>query len=215
MSYILDALRKSERQRRLGNIPSLAREARTPPSAHAKYKWLAAGVVLSATLVSAGWLMMQRDPAPAGGPPAERTGAFAALGVEPPAQDPSAANIAIRPPPAGPAAKPVAGAGVALKQPVPALPRAPIAAEQPPAPTAPQAPAEPIAYARLDPEFRAQLPPLSVNAVSFSDDTTRRFVMINEGIYREGQNVAGVTVAHILREGVVLSYRGREFLLTP
>jgi general secretion pathway protein B len=58
------------------------------------------------------------------------------------------------------------------------------------------------------------LPPLSVDLHVFVDDPAKRAVFINGRRYAQGATIAeGPTVEQITREGVVLSYRGRRFLL--
>ncbi len=209
MSYILDALRKSERQRRLDNIPTLENPDRPAPR---DFTGLGKGalVVLAAVAVavlavSAWWYTRPApgDPRPGAAAPEPTATAFAGLGVE---QTEARGTPAVR------ASLPAEESAA----PVDAPAETAIAASAPPdAPVEPIPARAPTPYERLDADTRAQLPPLTVNAVSFSGDGLRRFVMINEGIYREGQQVSGVTVVHIRRHGVVLSHNGREFLMTP
>ncbi len=224
MSYILDALRKSERQRRLGNIPSLDSEPLATSRSVGRNAWLASGIAVAAASAVVIWWLWQPAPPPAQVATGEgRDGnAFAALGAKvsgaTDAPGSTAAQRALQP--ASPRGASTSAPATRDPAPVAAAPAPSVVDDAAPpnlqsAPPAPQAAPAPTPYARLEPEVRAQLPALTVNAVSFSEDPARRFVMINEGIYREGQDVAGVTIARIQRAGVVLRYGGREFLLAP
>jgi general secretion pathway protein B len=58
------------------------------------------------------------------------------------------------------------------------------------------------------------LPPLAVDLHIFADDPAKRAVFINGRRYTQGATIAeGPKVEQITREGAVLSYRGRRFLL--
>ncbi|MDH3690282.1 MAG: general secretion pathway protein GspB, partial [Gammaproteobacteria bacterium] len=60
------------------------------------------------------------------------------------------------------------------------------------------------------------LPPLSVNVVSYSEVPSRRFVMINETLYKEGQEIStGLMVDEITPNGPILRYQGNRFLMRP
>lgn len=59
-----------------------------------------------------------------------------------------------------------------------------------------------------------QLPDLHVDIHVYSDDPAERFVFINMAKHREGSTLAeGPAVRSITADGVVLEYRGRRFLL--
>jgi len=63
-------------------------------------------------------------------------------------------------------------------------------------------------------EAQTGLPPLSVDLHIFADDPAKRAVFINGRRYTQGATIAeGPTVEQITREGAVLGYRGRRFLL--
>ena len=63
-------------------------------------------------------------------------------------------------------------------------------------------------------EAQTGLPPLAVDLHIFTDDPAKRAVFINGRRYTQGATIAeGPTVEQITREGAVLSYRGRRFLL--
>ncbi len=59
-------------------------------------------------------------------------------------------------------------------------------------------------------------PRVSLDALSYSDDPSRRFVMINQKIYHEGQwTEDGLRVQAVTRTGAVLAFQGQEFVVTP
>lgn len=73
MSYILDALKKSERQRRMGEVPQIYSPVESPPPDPARRNWWipVAVFAISANIAVAGWLWWQYgrgQPAPAAGP---------------------------------------------------------------------------------------------------------------------------------------------------
>jgi hypothetical protein len=60
------------------------------------------------------------------------------------------------------------------------------------------------------------LPPLELQLISYSEDAAERFVFINGFQYRQGQRVQnGPLVVSIYPEGVVLRHQEREFVLVP
>ena len=60
------------------------------------------------------------------------------------------------------------------------------------------------------------LPPLDLQLLAYSEDSAERFVFINGFQYRQGQTVQnGPQIVTIYSEGVVLRQQGREFVLLP
>jgi hypothetical protein len=60
------------------------------------------------------------------------------------------------------------------------------------------------------------VPNLVLELNVFHADPSQRFVFINGGRYEEGQRLTdGPRVVEIRREGAVLSFEGRNFLLLP
>jgi len=65
----------------------------------------------------------------------------------------------------------------------------------------------------MPPDYRADFPALTVEVHVF--EPNRRFVMINGRRYREGERLAeGPQVVEIVRDGIVLEYRGERVLYT-
>lgn len=68
----------------------------------------------------------------------------------------------------------------------------------------------------LPSSMRQQLPQMALNVVSYSRNDEKRFVMIDQKIYREGESVpGGMTIEEITEDGPVMTWRGRRFLMRP
>lgn len=227
MSFILDALRKSEheRQRRAG--PAVADLAVVPPRPATPLVWSVVGALLLVNLAAVAWFLL-RDRAPA-------TDAVAVPAVVAPADS----GIASRPiesvAPAGgpaPAVRPLVAEALpaapppapdAMPPPAPdplLLPPAPRAAAQQPVITSnlPAAPGTTTVVPRLDalsPQATAGLPVLNLDLHIFASDPAQRAVFINGRRYREGDSLPeGVDVVAITTDGAVLRHRGQRFLLS-
>lgn len=205
MSFILDALRKSELERQRQSGPSIAelpvaRDDRRLPRA-----LLAIGLLL---VVNVGVLLffLLRDTS--GALPAAETTPVTAVSVPAPADTAPAVD------------SPVVDAQVIEPE---AMPEATL---PPPAPDPTLLPDASVTYspgpaddmpppiADLPAQVTAGLPELSVDLHIYSDDPAKRVVFINGRRYQRGAVlVEGPTVEEINREGAVLSYHGRRFLL--
>src|SRR5207342_994142 len=67
--------------------------------------------------------------------------------------------------------------------------------------------------ATLDSATRAALPPLQLSMHVWNEDASRRFAIIDGQRLGEGGKLAGVVVAAIRHDGVVLDINGQQFLL--
>jgi len=218
VSFILDALRKSEIERQRQSGPSIAelpvaREDRRLPVA-----LLAIGLLLA---VNVGVLLffLMRD---AGTPSAERTPAAVAAVPAVTATAPAAA------PPA------VTTATATVADPGGSLARAPVQGISDPATLPPDAPdptllpdtpvatgAGGVAYSEGPPPSAASLtaltaglPELTIDLHIFTDDPAKRAVFINGRRYTQGDAIVeGPRIEEITRDGAVLNYRGQRFLL--
>ncbi len=233
MSYILEALKRSERERGRGAVSPLTTDLRVPdaagPAGRARRPWaLGALAALAGVLVLAGawWLTSGRralEPARVAGP----------VTRNPPAPVPA---------PAGPAHAPAAPAVALAQQPAP-VPRAPAASTSAPEPATPVAPSPAPAPAlsapataaapppparpgaaptrapipRLDDlsaAFRAQLPKFDIEVYVYSPQPALRWVLIDMHKYREGQALpGGGTLDRITADGLVVDFAGRRFLV--
>ncbi len=217
MSYLLDALRKSERERALGNVPNLGTvSATTARRGHHWASWIVVPGMLVILAAVAVWFVLRPELPSAASPAASLSAA------------PTPSPVAV---PSVPRAAPPITAAVATPEPEPdAQQDAPPETSVSPATSGPLAAtatrAEPAAttasaprvleYAELAPQMRAGMPEMRLNVVAFSDEPSRRFVMIDFARYLEGQTVAGAaTVQEITPDGAILSYRGQRFFLRP
>ena len=224
MSFILDALKKSESDRQRQSGPALY-EVKVAPPRGGLPPWAVAVVILLAINLMIGlWMLLRHPPAR----PAGETAAAAA---------PVAAPL-----PAPPATSPITAPAVA-----PAAP-APIVAAQA-APVGAGAPGTDIGHAdSLTPEDFApasepagsalgghvrrgtgtgvplyqdaaatpgtQIPQLRLDLHAYAARPQDRFVMINMHKVREGDTLPeGVRVDSITPDGAILSYKGSSFLL--
>lgn len=232
MSLILEALRKSEAERRRGLPPDLLHEL-PPPRPRARrvpaWAWPAAAVLAACVLAWGLWpravtrpppvetqpsVPMATDPAPASSlpadtPPPSRSVPAPAL-PRATAPTPPLADT-IRPTPVAPApVDPNADAGM----PIPASP--PTAPPDPaPATTASTAPAGTPAgrvrlLSELDPATRKALPPLRLSMHMWNADPARRFAIIDGMRVVEGDRIGEASVARIESDGVLLEWQGSQ-----
>ncbi len=209
MSLILEALRKSEAERRRGSTPDVAMELPPAlmPRARATPAWLLPAVVIGALALLVAWWWSQRN----AGTPAS----VAAIATAPPA----AAPIDVPAPPvvvARPTQAPVAtsatptptevavasppAASIAQTEPMPVRPR-PL--PLPPPPTAVDA----GDIADID---ATSLPPAKLSMHMWDESPARRFVILNGQRMVEGDRNGAITVIAIERSGVVVESNGNR-----
>jgi general secretion pathway protein B len=237
MSFILDALKKSESDRQRQSGPSLF-EVKVAPPRRTLPVWAAAiAVLLGINVIVVSWMLLRRpavqQPAAANSPqpsaPSVHDVPAARAAPTPPAVQSAAPGAAVgATPPAAPHAE------TSGQSPAPApLARSGQNAGQPPAGDNPSdnAPAvEPGATSGFGTSGGGQaggdmplyqqivtsdnLPPLHLDMHVFADRPQDRFVLINMHRLGEGDTLAGgVHVDAIRPDGVVLTYRGTQFLL--
>lgn len=197
MSLILDALRKSDRERQR-NAEERLREGPRPARVAAPPAWLMP-VLLAALLCSAGalaWVVFSQER-----PPAAPLAGEAGQNVQN-----SPPRAAVRP--------------LRSELPRPRPQSAPQAAIQESEPAAAMTPADvdveplPPSLAELPPAFRDSVPALAINAHAWSANPAARFVLINLRRYAEGDTLAeGPRLLRIRPEGVVLEFQGEQFFL--
>jgi general secretion pathway protein B len=225
MSLILEALRKSEAERRRGDMPNLHTELpHAPQPRRAKVPAWAWMLFVVATLAIAWWMAIDRTAPPATGSETVRQ-TPTVTDVPPPSVARNTALPPIRrlsPPPA-----PVAGAPV----PSGAAPSGPDVVRAPePVLTPPAAPArstslpivapiargegdETIALSDLSVEERKALPPLKLSMHMWNDDPARRFVILDGNRLGEGDRVGNAVIVAITSDGAVLDWNGRRIRL--
>ena len=225
MSLILEALRRSEAERRRAAPPSLlgdvgpARPART-----SAWPMALGGLLLGGLLAAAAvwWWGVGRGAPVADMPPAIGTAAPA-----PPAYD-----VPIEPVPAAAYAKPPQAQTPISPAPRPAPEAAPPSPAREIQPLVPAPPAvEAMSTATIEPEAIATadtglgprdgdlrwsegagdgLPPLRVSMHVYADDPARRFAIVDGQRRREGETLQpGLMLLEIRRDGLRLGWQGR------
>ena len=231
MSFILDALKKSESDRQRQGGPALF-EVKVAPPRHALPSWaVAIAVLFLANLAVVGWLLWRHAAAPAPGPapaaapaaaPGAAPSAVAALNTPAaaaaPAVTPSVRGAPTAPPaPAAPAASPESTPAAATEPPPNADDLAP-ATEPPPAGSLGRVRRGTDAgvplYQQLTAAPGSQLPQLRLDLHAYAERPEDRWVLINMHKLREGESLEGVRLERVTPDGAVLSYRGTQFLLT-
>ena len=233
MSFILDALRKSEIERQRQSGPSMvefpvAREDRRLPVA-----LIAIGVLLAVNVGVLLFFLLRDQAAPAAAATQVAIAAPASMTSAPPpvasAAVPAPASSATPLPETPGALSPLqseAGGDDDYSESAPPIygtpstlpPDAPDPTLLPDA----AAPAHPgVIYGQAPTAEDAAavaaatgLPELTVDLHIYSEDPAKRSVFINGRRYVQGDHIAeGPAVEQITREGAILSYRGRRFLL--
>jgi general secretion pathway protein B len=219
MSYILEALKKAQAERQLGNAPTIhAPQAVTPPpaAAAASRKPLFVGLGAGALVVVAGALVLWR-PAPAPEPaPAPQTVTQRAPAPAAPAPEP----LVVSAPPA-PAPVPAP-----LPMPAPVRERAPAApvAAAAPAPSRPAPAPAPAPVAKVAPEdnlpFLQQLPDAQQRDIPrvmfggymYSANAADRLLIVDKALRHEGEEVApGLVLEKLLPKAAVMNFRGIRY----
>ena len=214
MSFILDALKKSENERQLNTPPEFATVPADPDSPGApRWLWVLGGLLLINLIVVVA-LLTRDTPATTGG-----------AGVTP-ASRPAVATTTAETPPARPADAfadrlEEARRNLPERADEPSTTIAPAAAEPARRDSRPAAAAGANSLALLPSldELRlngeVDLPEMHVDIHVWSENARERFVFINMDKYRERDTMSsGPVVTEITREGVVLEFRGRRFMLS-
>jgi len=223
MSSILDALKKSERQRSLGR--DLIFRNTSPDAAPRLTGFAIAALVALALLIAAlGALLFNlHEPQlpPLATTPAEVPAPSAVSGAGADTVNTMASSAPV---PAArmetpPALDSQAHAGAQTTP----LPEKPARARAPAVADASRAAADPRPVtgageapwlSSLPQAFRSSLPPLAVNIHVYSPDRSQRILYINNRPVRQGERIEGVVVVEeIVHDGVVLQYRGQRFKL--
>lgn len=230
MSYILDALRRSEQERRPGSALGIARRdpgpAALPPR---QLAWLALPIVGVVALLAGAYLLFLR---PADKPP--ELVARASIDAEPIAAPSVAPTPAPAPKPQNTPAPTLKTSPAPQKPAVPAVrdlveqtritpkpaPRpleyAPTqAAVSSPASAFPARSGDDVRFLRvMPPDFQRALPEMIVNIHVYAAAEAERILYINNRQYQAGDKVRDdVVVEEIVEDGAVLNFRGQRFKL--
>lgn len=211
MSFILDALRKSENERRRHTPPELA-DVRVTPTRQHRSPWVAVVAALlgaNVILLAIFWFGWYRnsDSVPASNGERATSTAVPKTG---PGIGATAENLRVR----------------NLSKEAERSRTVPSSAAQRSGNAAPVAESEPTprrasAYANLPTMNEAivagnlSVPPLHLDIHVYSSSPAERFVFINMGKYREGDRLQeGPAVEEITASGVVMIHQGSRFLLS-
>ncbi|HEX7810271.1 MAG TPA: general secretion pathway protein GspB [Burkholderiales bacterium] len=229
MSFILDALRKSDQQRQRGTPPTLL-AAQEPTTATRRPGFLVYGL-LAVVLVGAGvvigwlrpWQSEQRAPATpeiAAAKPTES----APLQATPPEPAPPPPASVPQPQPAPPVqttpslSRPSESAPAEPQQQKPKPPARVKLEKEIPAPSADIAQADAAAELPVTPmealplPIRQSLPAMTISFHAYSAKPENRMVGINNRILREGDDLApGLQLEQITRDGMIFGYQGHRF----
>jgi general secretion pathway protein B len=216
MSLILEALRKSEAERRRGEMPDLRAELPPPAAPRSRslpmLPWLAALAVAAIAGALLLWQPWSRDAAtaiPAAVqsapiPPVESVRMQPRPTLAPRLDTPRIAEReTVKPAPTAPPAMP---------NPPPretAAPPAPVADVPPPSPSAD---AE-TAVNALPADLRKALPPLQLSMHMWDPDPARRFVILDGERHVEGDSVGPMRIRRIDAQGVLFDWQGRAIRL--
>jgi len=208
MSYILEALKKAQAERQLGNAPTIhapglhAMPPRLPLARKTGALALGAGVLIAAVI---GWFAWsQRAPAPAAIPATAMATVAAPVAAVAPVAVP-APVVASAPAPA-----PVVAAAPA---PRPRKVEPPVVVSEKVAPPAPVAPEDTLRFARdLPNDIQQQLPRVAFGGYMYSDNAADRLVLVDKTLRHEGEEIApGLMLEKLLPKGAVLNFRGTRY----
>ena len=221
MSFILDALRKSEIERQRQSGPSMAefpaaREDRRLPVA-----LIAIGLLLAINVAVVLFFMLRQSPAPAAAATQVAAAPPASVTNPPPASAAPLPAIAPTPQTELQAAQDATGQ---FAEPLPEL-YGESATQPPDAPDPTLLPdarvstpgvtySEPLPDDAPTVEAATGLPTLTVDLHIYANDPAKRAIFINGRRYTQGAHTAeGPIVEEITPDGAVLSYHGRRFQL--
>lgn len=210
MSFILDALRKSEHERERRALPGLV-EAPLARGSRPLLRWVVAGFValLAINLAVLGYVLLRPAPGAAGDVTATPPAATSVPAVVPPALAPRQPAPDVRPLSAEANAPEDAGEALDLP-PVPVKSAASATTNPAPATT----PAAPL-LRQLPAAVAGALPALNLDLHVYSPVAAQRFVIINGQRLREGGTLReGMQVEAITPSGVVLTHQGTRFMLS-
>ncbi len=209
MSLILEALRKSEAERRRGQAPGVAVELPPPtiPGRVNVRRWLwpvLALVVLFALVPVLAIWWMARDSWVPDDAPAQPEVAAPPLLVAPDI----APAVVPRTPPATqvPARSPAPAPAI-----IPAVPApAPAATPREEVPVATSPPGAAVPPPASDPAPALGMSGVRLSMHLWNEDPARRFVVLNGQRMMEGERIGNITLVEILRDGVIVERDGQQ-----
>jgi general secretion pathway protein B len=224
MSYILDALRKSDQLRQRSTQPITLLTQSTPgtSSKPAVPIYVLIALVLLAVGMAIGWLRPWHTPPTvppvAGGVPPISSSQVASAPLTGAQDAPMVASTV--PPVKSSTVLPAPPAGTAPSLAAPKLPAPTIIAPDPTKTPLQEAPgasehvdaaaeSKAIAMSELPANVQQELPAMTISMHGYSSLPRERIVMINDKLLKEGDSIApGVRLEQITADGVVLGYKG-------
>lgn len=218
MSFILDALKKSEKKRQTDKSTQ-PRSIHEPEVAFApkqrRYGWwlIAAGVVggIALTFVLVSWWFSQ--PRDLGTDPAVAPTTQSAAAQAPKKAEPTSLEAPVVPPPTRPAPAPAPAVKPVPKE----VQQAPAAVPTPVKKALPLPRSEKKIYrlSQLPSSVRNRLPELHLSLHAFNrSNPDASMVQLNNQMYRKGASVSGqLRLEEITSDGVVMRYDGYRFML--
>ena len=180
MSYILDALNKSEQEKKSPQAPGLDTVHRPAPQRPGMAPWKVVVIALLVTVNLGGlaWLLLRS--------PEEVQPMVAAQATIPP---PETTQSPVPP---------------STVKPTPT----PVIAAPPPEPKLEVAEAPPVRISALPASVQRQIPDMKFSSHIFADDADLRMVAINDSVMRKGDRIAGdVVLKEITEDGVIVTFR--------
>ena len=232
MSYILDALRKSQQARQPGTAPRTGAVHNISLALPVSGWWLALGIILLLGMLAAALLFWRGTVANLPDPPvvpvtsesdaAAPASAPAPVAVEKPMPAPESPARKIAPvtdlaeqarlPAPTPPPKKIA---VTRAEKKPAVDRRPETIKTAAAPAVPLVMDDTPLLQQMPQDFQRALPALAVTIHVYSHDESQRILFINNREYRKGSQIdGGIRVEDIVPDGVVLSFRSERFKLS-
>ncbi|MEW6761149.1 MAG: general secretion pathway protein GspB [Pseudomonadota bacterium] len=223
MSYILDALKKAQAERQLGNAPTIHAPppmyAAQPGGASRKPLFIGLGVGAIGLALAAVFLLRQPAPAPAPAVQVAAAPAPAPVTVTAPP-----APVAPPPEPVKPREAPVQPKPAPRLEPKAEAPRRaePVVAEA--APPAPE-PTRPVLVAAapavdenigplaaLPDAVQRDIPKVTFGGYIYSPNPAERLLLVDKMLRREGEEVApGLVLERLLPKAAIMNYRGYRY----
>lgn len=231
MSYILEALKKSDQEHFLGSVPDLATPHEVKPAQPRSYRWLWVIVtLLSVNVVLVVMLLKNKDTEVADVPvaaqvqvPLEPQAALINDQVVQPVQETSKTRINEAPTlvkTAPPRNEPILATGGVVVLPEPTyilkskpsiLPETELDMQMDGMITA-EDNSQLQSWFDLPQEFRNKLDLPRLDVHVYSQEPQGRFILVNLKKYREGEELPnGLVLEEILSDGMVMSYQGEHF----
>lgn len=225
MSYILDALKKAERERAIAQVPTLMSDHDAPSEAPKRRNWLLAGacmIGLAAIIIAASALLQPGKQAVS--PNADQSSSQPQIQTAPPQPVvPAKDELPDEHPPLTAAIKPVAEPE---RAPIPKAPAEPATAHKKPQTRAgiPQSAAAPAAQGVPESSeeqssavsLREAAAKMTMTIHMYSDIKSERMVFINDRKYQEGDFVEGrYLLDSITPDGALLIDKGERIVLHP